>query len=352
LAGFFGSGALAKVILCPSGTDAMLTAAMIIAAERPGEAMTAILPAAAETGTGVPRAALCRLFDGPESGKQLIDGEVTAIEIPLRASDGSPLSDDEVNHEFAAASATATGRAVTWLTHGTKTGLIAPVSPPDGADVVVDACQARIDPATVSAYLRRGWPVVVTGSKFLGGPAFSGAVLFPWARLPATRTRSRASMAPENVDLGTTLRWTAALATIDAFEPLTADLHQVLTNRAWSIQRAIAANSALVPVGGLRPRRAGWAALPTIFTVGVRDPSRPERMLTMAELRPLHERLARRGVLVGQPVALGSFGGLRIAIGARDLLAGSGDGGLAQMFAALEEVTATSPALILDRQPA
>jgi hypothetical protein len=349
LTGYFGSGALARVILCPSGTDAMLTAALMIASERPGEAMTAILPAASETGTGVPSAAICRLFDGPDSGKPLANGEVTAIEIPLRAADGSPLGDDEVNHAFAIASARATGRVVIWLTHGTKTGLIAPVSPPEGANVVVDACQARIDPAAIAAYLRLGWPVIVTGSKFLGGPVFSGAVLFPWARLPATGRRTRASAAREAANLGTTLRWTAALATIDAFEPRRADLHEVLSNRAGFILRAIAANPALLPVGGLRPHPGNWAALPTIFTFGVRDPSKPAHLLSVAELRPLHERLARRGVLVGQPVALGPFGGLRIAIGARDLLPASGDGGLARVFAVLEEVTARSPVLAIDR---
>src|ERR1039458_6586198 len=90
---------------------------------------------------------------------------------------------------FATATAAAPGRVIVYLTHGTKTGLIAPVSPPPGADVIVDACQGRISPETVAAYLRQGWPVVVTGSKFFGGPAFSGAVLFPQTRLSASAWR-------------------------------------------------------------------------------------------------------------------------------------------------------------------
>ena len=182
---YFGVGTLARAFLLPSGTDALLTTAMLFAAERPGKAMTAILPAASETGTGVPMAAVCRLFDGAGSGTPLTDCRGTTVEIPLRSANGSPRSDDEVNDAFAAATTAATGSAVVYLTHGTKTGLIAPVAPPDGANVIVDACQARIGPDTVEAYLRRGWPVVVTGSKFFGGPAFSGAVLFPRARLSA-----------------------------------------------------------------------------------------------------------------------------------------------------------------------
>ena len=60
------------------------------------------------------------------------------------------------------------------------------------------------------------------------------------------------------------------------------------------------------------------------------------RLLSVAELRPAYERLARLGVLFGQPVDLGPFGGLRVAIGAQTLLDGSGEGDLARVFATLE----------------
>ena len=117
---YFGIGALAQAFLCPSGTDALLTTAMLLAAEQPGAAVTAILPTASETGTGVPMAALCRVFDGPDSGSSLTDGTSTAVEIPLRAVDGSPRCDDEVNAAFAAATKAATGRVIGYLTHSTK----------------------------------------------------------------------------------------------------------------------------------------------------------------------------------------------------------------------------------------
>ena len=341
---YFGVGALARAFLLPSGTDALLTAAMLFAAERPGRPITAILPEASETGTGVPMAAVCRLFGGAGNGTPLTDCPGTTVEIPLRSANGSPRSDDEVNDAFAAATAAASGSAVVYLTHGTKTGLIAPVAPPYGADVIVDACQARIGPDTVEAYLRRDWPVVVTGSKFFGGPAFSGAVLFPRARLPrAPQSPVARNMLPPALrvapGLGTTLRWAAALTTIDAFEPSAASIAEILSHRAAHIEQAFASNAALVPIAGLSPRGPGWADLPNIFTFGVRDPIDCRRLLSAAELRPLYEQLARGGVLLGQPVSVGSFGGLRLAIGARDLLS-SGDGGLARVFAALEEATA------------
>lgn len=344
---YFGIGALAQVFLCPSGTDALLTTAMLIAAERPDEAMTAILPSASETGTGVPMAAMGRVFDGPHSGTPLIECAGKAVEISLRLADGSPRCEGEVNKAFADATAAAKGNVIVYLTHSTKTGLIAPVSPPSGADVIVDACQARIAPETVAAYLRRGWPVVVTGSKFFGGPTFSGAVLFPRARLPAIGRRLLPPALCDDGKLGTALRWTAALAALDAFEPLSVKTAEVLSNRAAAVERALASNPALVPIGGLQPHGFGWADLPSIFTFGVRDPMDRGRLLSAAELRPLYKQLAQMGVLLGQPVNLGPFGGLRLAFGARDLLdliglSESGDSGLERVFTALEEATTPS----------
>jgi hypothetical protein len=346
---YFGASTPARVFLLPSGTDAVLAAAMLLAAERPGKAMTAILPAASETGTGVPMAAVCRLFDGAGSGTPLTDCPGKTVEIPLRSANGSPRSDDEVSDAFAAATTAATGSAVVYLTHGTKTGLIAPVAPPDGANVIVDACQARIVPDTVEAYLKRGWPVVVTGSKFFGGPAFSGAVLFPRARLLAVARNMLPPALRVPPGLGTILRWAAALATIDAFEQTATSIAEILSRRAAYVEQAFACNAALVPVAGLQPRGPEWADHPSIFIFGIRDPMDRGRLLSAAELRPLYEQLALGGVLLGQPVSVGSFGGLRLAIGARDLLS-SGDGGLARVFAALEEATAQFHGIGYSRQ--
>jgi hypothetical protein len=336
---YFKADGLARAILCPSGTDAVLTTAMLIAEERPDEPMTAILPAASETGTGVPLAAMGRVFDGPESGMPLIGAAGTTVEIPLRWADGSPRREDEVNDAFTAATKALSGNVIVYLTHGTKTGLIAPVSPPRGVNVIVDACQARIGPDTVAAYLRKDWPVVVTGSKFFGGPAFSGAVLYPLGRSGSSGKPPLPSDGRYAAELGTALRWTAAMNAIDDFEPLIEGMAAVLSNRAASIEQELASNPMLVPIGGPRLDGSGWAGHPTIFTFGVRDHKDRGRMLTATELRPLYERLARLGVLLGQPVGLGRFGGLRIAIGARDLLNGPDDDGMARVFGALTDVT-------------
>jgi hypothetical protein len=336
LLAYFDVADSAEAILCPSGTDALMTAAMLVAKERPGAAMTAILPQASETGTGVPRATMLRPFDGPApSDTPLWDCPVTSVEIPLRTADGLPRADDAIVEAYAAAAANVRGRPIVYLTYGTKTGLVAPVRPPAGAEVVVDACQARIEPFVVATYLRHGWPVVVTGSKFFGGPAFSGAVLFPLARL-AEKPRHRPGASG---NLGMLLRWVAALETMEAFAELGQERLSRMRDRATAIEQGLASIPNLMPVPGLSGGGSGWSDVPTIFSFAVHDPADRRRLLSSDELRPIYTKLARKGVLLGQPVGLGRYGGLRIAVGARDLLPDArADGGLPGLFAALKEI--------------
>jgi len=312
----FGVADIASATLYPSGTDAVLAAATCLAVEEQGRAMTAILPAASETGTGVPLAAACRPFD-------TLAGEVappsphpvTTIHIPLRTEDGRPRDDDAVNAAYRAAAHAARDRPVVYLTHGTKTGLVAPVEPPEGVDVIVDACQARIAPEALAAYLRRGWPVAITGSKFFGGPAFSGALLMPKAR----------GACADSVNLGTVLRWVAALDAMAAFRPMEREMAGYLRARAVVVERELARIPDAELIADLPPRGTGWADLPSIFTFAVRDPADRRRFLTADGLRPMYRGLAGEGVLLGQPVNLGPFGGLRLAFGARDLTAAAAD---------------------------
>ena len=79
--------------------------------------------------------------------------------------------------------AVAEGRhALLHVVHGSKTGLILPKLAEidalrsefgDAMSLVVDACQARIARTAVGEYLERGAVVLLTGSKFMGGPPFS-----------------------------------------------------------------------------------------------------------------------------------------------------------------------------------
>lgn len=234
-----------------------------------------------------------------------------------------------MNNSFANAVARSYGPRQFYLTHSTNTGLIAPVLPPDCADVIVNTCP----PDTVAAYLRRGCPVVVTGSKFFNGPAFSRAVSFPRARLRSFGRRLLPSALRDAARLGRAVLWTAAPAGLDAFHASAASMAEILSYWAAAIEPALASNQALVPIGGLKQQRSGWADLPSISTFGMRDATDRRWLLLAAELRPLYEHLAQERVLLGQPVGLGPFGNLRVAFGARDRLHNR----LPSIFAALKE---------------
>ncbi len=79
-------------------------------------------------------------------------------------------------------------RPLVHIIHRSKTGIITPslaaidallVAHGGEVDLVVDACQGRIAPPTIAAYLERGASIYVTGSKFIGGPPFSAWALVP-----------------------------------------------------------------------------------------------------------------------------------------------------------------------------
>lgn len=79
------------------------------------------------------------------------------------------------------------GPVLLHLVYGSKTGKVFPSvehvkrwsKERDDLLVVVDACQGRIGSANINEMLGMGWIVMMTGSKFFGGPPFSGIALFP-----------------------------------------------------------------------------------------------------------------------------------------------------------------------------
>src|SRR4051812_5643800 len=104
---YFSAEGIAQVILCPSGTDALLTATLLLARERAAGPVTAIIPQASETGTGVPLAVAGRWFDGapPSNMTPLPDLIANTVEIALRSAEGVCLSEDEVVDAYAGAAA-------------------------------------------------------------------------------------------------------------------------------------------------------------------------------------------------------------------------------------------------------
>ncbi len=379
-----------EVVLAASGTDCELLALAMAGA---GAAVSNILVAPEETGTGVPLAAAGRHFADDTSGRQRVrksdpiagfGNGTKVLPVAIRDDSGRMRDPAAIAGEclrLAQAEHAAGRHVLLHLLDLSKTGLLAP-SPaaidalqasldaprPSGRfDVVVDACQARVDPGHIRDYLARGWMVMITGSKFFTGPPFCGALLLPHnvahrllaEALPAglAAYSSRADWPPrvpagrhlpDTVNHGLVLRWQAALAEMRAFQAVPRDeLLQRLERFLTETRLAIAAHPDLVSVDVPAPQRDGgasWDRLQTILSFMVLEPGgKGRRPLRLDHARRLYrwlnadvsqalpeqaapeERvLARRLCHVGQPVpvahtALGGAqaGALRISAGAR-----------------------------------
>ncbi|MFZ6863394.1 hypothetical protein ACO0K7_12250 [Undibacterium sp. Ji67W] len=142
----------------------------------------------------------------------------------------------------------ASKRLLLILTDVCKTGLIFPSITsikklqqrwPEQILVVVDACQFRLSKQSLRAYLAHDFCIALTGSKFLGGPTFSGALLIPHSVANAlqdqvlhegARAYSHAADWPigykaslnlhPGTNFGLLLRWEAAIAELREFAQL------------------------------------------------------------------------------------------------------------------------------------
>ncbi|MGZ3377048.1 MAG: hypothetical protein ACXU8S_10665 [Phenylobacterium sp.] len=308
-------GSEERLILSPSGTDALGLAAELVRGEARDEPLAVILPEPAETGRGAP-AALC-----PEGAP---------ITVAVREADGRPRPVEAIDAEVAKICADEIGqgrRVLICLLDVSKTGLIAP-SPAaaralkarhgERLSVLVDACQFRLGAASLAAYLDAGFDVAITGSKFLSGPTFSGALLRPSSRPVPPEAHEAAS-------LGVLLRWEAALAEFDAFRAVPdAEVARIVEAFGAVVEAALDASPAferlaLPPLRRLAPHV--WDDRPTIFSF---LPRAGGRLLNSDETQSLFARL--RGVRLGQPVRVGVRDGqavsaLRVALSARQIVA-------------------------------
>ena len=186
------------IFFAPSGTDLEYVALLAVAGRRAGGIANFLL-GRDEVGSGCIHSAAGLYFADETalgivvSPKQPVDGlpPIDLGDVPVRGDDGEARASSALTAamEQSIADALMHDRfPLVHVVHGSKTGLVLPhLNDVDalrarfGENVafVVDACQARITTDALHDYLRRGIIVFVTGSKFMGGPPFSGFALLP-----------------------------------------------------------------------------------------------------------------------------------------------------------------------------
>jgi selenocysteine lyase/cysteine desulfurase len=378
------SAAAVDVVFSPSGTDSQLHA-LFLARSLLGSRLTTIVVGSDQTGSGTLYTARGRHFAGLTAG-----GRPVRKDTPIAGLSGDsvalPLIDGAGDAAVLAAIETAVGnrtRVLLQIMDCSKLGWRAPGEAcldeiarrwPDKVLVVVDACQMRLGRRRMRNYLDRGYLVLITGSKYFGGPAFSGALLVPsrlsrslddgkvsrglldyagrsdwpnrWAGL-----RSRFESRP---NFGQWLRWEAALEEIKAYYQVPEGFRALaLKELGAGIQSLIALSPSLRLVAF--ETKADDAddeefAAATIFPFMMERHGSPlsveacravHRSLTheiseMAVGSEADRQIAARRCLVGQPVRLQRRGGepaavLRLCIGARLVTeAWSAEAGVAQ----------------------
>ncbi len=402
LCGLSGLAGL-DVVFAASGTDLHLVSSQLAAA--PGARSTLVVTVnAEETGSGVPTAASGRHFGGHTArGAPVTTGmpvdrhtNIDVASVPIRRIDGTPRRRTEIDADVEALvrQAVAAGKRVLLvLIDVSKTGMIAPGPDcvaalrrqwPDAVDVLVDACQFRIAPTTLQAYLRQDFMVAVTGSKFLTGPTFSGALFIPdriAARLRAAplsslsayscradwpRRWSGAQMLDNVPNFGLLLRWEAALAELRAFRAVPeAELTEFLHAFAQAMQTRLRDDPCFEPLPvapldrGATAGANGWDGIPTIFpfllyrcrpgggrqALGREQTAQIYRLL-QDDLGGTHdESIAALRCQLGQPVICGerdgiAVGALRICASARlavEAATGHRDAVIRRALAALDK---------------
>jgi len=334
----------AQAVFCASGTHAEY-AALVLAqarAQQPGRKIVNILIGPDETGRGAPLAASGRHFlnsapFGPARAGFPVDGfgATTLATLHVRDAAGAPLDVEEIDAKACALARVARARGAHTLVHvldSSKTGLSAisracaaklMQENPGEVTVVVDACQLRCPPEQIVADLEAGFLVMISGSKFLGGPAFSGALLVPEGFLaegasipwpeglaehfalhdwpPALRDRIEGPFGARcNAGLG--LRWEAALAELEAFCALDPALVELAKARFQSeTRRQILA----LP----RFEIDASAGEPTLIPVIMCDAPKGEADKVLRALR-------LQGLHLGQCVPLGDREALRLCLSA------------------------------------
>jgi hypothetical protein len=379
----YGLGDGVAIVFAPSGTDLEYVALAVAAGRAPG-GTHALLLGADEVGSGCIHSAHGLYFAKETAlGAAVTPGDpvpglggatVDLIDIPVRDRMGRVRPSNYIAERMRASVASARSasrHSLVHIVHGSKTGLILPAladvdrleAVHDGAmTLVVDACQARITSQAVADYLARDAIVFVTGSKFMGGPPFSGFALVPPALAaaapplpPGFSTIFRRGEWPagwpgaealeESVNLGLLLRLEASIFELGRFQRLAVPaVERVIlafhaSVRAEIVEKTAARRVAPYPPGHVEDADTHPIEMRTLSTLDLT--ALKPRGADIGDARAWHKAMALAGVRVGQPVKCvrlpdGRWGAtLRIGLAMNQVseAAGLDDAALAAHFA-------------------
>jgi hypothetical protein len=229
--------------------------------------------------------------------------------------------------------------------------------------LVLDACQCRSEPEELDWFLQRGGLVLVTASKFYGAPGFCGAVLVPEAaskhleeeveapaglrdyitryEVPRSMTKLYNALPSGPKNIGLLLRWTCGVTEMEQFAMAgtrakiaigewVAGVRKLVCDRRPALDLlesdcdTACAHRDMTRAGGVN----SVVSIKFLANCGTRHIDattlkQVHRWMTqdMSAALPAHATKAERAAaalrcFVGQPVQMGSFGVLRLAISA------------------------------------
>lgn len=333
------------IFFAPSGTDLEYVALLAVAGREP-HGIANLLLGADEVGSGCIHSAAGRYFanetaivSGLRPGQD-IEGlpPITMGDFPVRNPEGAAYDSTTLTAqmESAIAAALVEGRfPLVHVVHGSKTGLVLPhlddidrLRARIGNDVafVVDACQARITTAAIHEYLARGIIVFLTGSKFMGGPPFSGFALLPQG-MAASAAPLAAGMAtifrqaevpagwagrellPVDGNAGLALRLSASLFELERFQTLPLErvtrVVRAFNTAAEALALQLRARKvAAAPAEDVADEQQHPIEMQTLVTLDLcHDGSgAASRSLDFDAAVAIHKAMTADGVRLGQPV--------------------------------------------------
>lgn len=189
----------ADIFVTPSGTDSELLSMFFAVVAAGKKKITSIIVSPNESGRGVFEAASGKYFEDVQVDEVISKaGEIlwnqtsiNPVVISTRDEHGVLLNPDQIDQVFKneCIKAISSGsHVVARILYPSKTHVSAPslscvrdiYSNHSGSiDVLVDACQLRCKFDKITEFINIGWMVEVTGSKFLTGPPYSGALITP-----------------------------------------------------------------------------------------------------------------------------------------------------------------------------